>query len=406
MSLIYGKGGGYGSENVKEFKIPEIHGTHPKIESITNKIVNREIDSEMMKKFKEIKDLLKKEIIKALNEVKICFVHNIPAMHFNFPLTIAINELTEELSDIKFIYWIHDSIVLRDQWKSYLDQWPFNQLHYQRKYIKYITITNYRADQLRSLKDPYRIENIEVIPNGINAENYIKLDKVTLLLKKEILDIEWEDLSILMPIRITPRKNIEFGLRIVAGLKKHLASQDFECVNENQCIRRPVKVKLVITGPPDNQATIEGQNYLEYIKDLRDKLGLEKNVIFAYDFIAFERKFKDGKIEKFSVSDAYALADIILITSKEEGFGLPIIEAGASKKIIYCSRIPPFQEILREGMDGFMFDLDDDPNLIAYRIFVSHLQNTIEHNFSKTIRKYDWSMILNDNLMPLIRKLV
>jgi glycosyltransferase involved in cell wall biosynthesis len=139
---------------------------------------------------------------------------------------------------------------------------------------------------------------------------------------------------------------------------------------------------------------------------LRDKLGLEKNVIFAYDFIAFERKFKDGKIEKFSVSDAYALADIILITSKEEGFGLQIIEAGASKKIIYCSRIPPFQEILREGMDGFMFDLDDDPNLIAYRIFVSHLQNTIEHNFSKTIRKYDWSMILNDNLMPLIRNLI
>jgi glycosyltransferase involved in cell wall biosynthesis len=265
LSLIYGKGGGYGSASVKEFKIPEIHGTHPKIKSITDKIVNTEINSEMMKLFKEIKNSLKKEIAKALNGAKICFVHNIPAMHFNFPLTIAINELTEELKDVKFVFWIHDSIVLRDQWKSFLDQWPFTQLHYQNECIKYITITNYRADQLRSLKKPYRLEDIEVIPNGINAENYIKLDRVTLLLKREILDIEWEDLSILMPIRITPRKNIEFGLRIVAGLKKYLASQDFECVDENKCIRRPVKVKLVITGPPDNQATIEGQNYLEYI---------------------------------------------------------------------------------------------------------------------------------------------
>ncbi|MBD3228133.1 MAG: glycosyltransferase [Candidatus Lokiarchaeota archaeon] len=369
--------------------------------------MKKEIDSKIENKFNNIKDELKEDIKKALENVEICFVHNIPSMAFNLPATIAINELTEELTDIKFVYWIHDSIVLRPQWKSYLDKWPFTQLHYENEYIKYITITKYRADQLRSLSKPYKIEDIEVIPNGINAEDYIKLDSVTLLLKKEVLDIEWEDLAILMPIRITPRKNIELGLKIVAELKGLLQNLHFEVIEcENKCIRKPVRVKLIITGPPDNQATIEGRNYFQYIKDLRDELELQADVIFAYDFIAFNRRFKNGEIEKFSVSDAYALADLILITSKEEGFGLPIIEAGAAKKMIYCSRIPPFQELLREGMDGFMFELDDDPRLIAFRIYKSYLENTIDHNFSKVIRIYNWDIILNDTLMPLIRKLL
>jgi glycosyltransferase involved in cell wall biosynthesis len=60
---------------------------------------------------------------------------------------------------------------------------------------------------------------------------------------------------------------------------------------------------------------------------------------------------------KWSVGDIYSISDLVFVPSKEEGFGLPVIEAGAARKMVFCSRIPPFQELIREDIDGFMFDL-------------------------------------------------
>ena len=189
-----------------------------------------------------------------------------------------------------------------------------------------------------------------------------------------------EDYIILTPVRVTPRKNIELALFVVDELK-HL-------------IGLARKIKLLITGPPDHQAMKMGMAYLQYLKEIIKERSLNENVIFCYDVISLERKYKSGSIVKWSVADVYNISDLIFVPSKEEGFGLPIIEAGAVRKPVFCSRIPPFQELIRDGIEGYMFDLNEDPKSIAFKIYRYFLMDVVDNNFNNVINRFSWDTII------------
>jgi glycosyltransferase involved in cell wall biosynthesis len=202
------------------------------------------------------------------------------------------------------------------------------------------------------------------------------------------LGLSFENYIIVTPVRITPRKNIELALFVVDELK-HLISE-------------PRQIKLLVTGPPDHQASKLGIAYLEYLKELIERRGLRDNVIFCHELIDQKREYKNGVIQRWSVADVYNIADMIFIPSREEGFGLPVIEAGAARKPIFCSRIPPFQELIRDDIEGFMFDLDEDPKSIAFRIYRRYLEDRVDNNFDNVIRRFTWDNIIKKKIIPLL----
>jgi glycosyltransferase involved in cell wall biosynthesis len=388
VTIIYGKGGGL--EGVREVYIEELNPDHPEISKLQENILSRKLGESNKKEFVRIKENLKKKIRDAIRGLDVTIIHNIPSMAFNFPATIALNELAEE-SGSKFVFWIHDSIVLRQQWKKFLKVWPFTELHYQHPNVSYVTITEFRAKQLSQIRDKhYKLEDVEVIPNGINVGEYERLDETTLKLREK-LSLRWEDYVILMPIRVLPRKNIELGLKIVYELKKLVGER---------------RVRLVITGPPDSQARAHSQRYVDYLDKMKKKLNIEDNVLLIHDLISFRRLYENNEIVKWGIADAYALADLILITSKEEGFGLPVLEAGVARKALFVSRIKPFEEILREDIEAHMFGLNEKPANIAFKIFRYFLSDIIQHNFNNVIRKYRWSVIVKDKVLPFLRDIV
>jgi len=386
ITLIYGKGGSL--EGVREIHIEELSPDHPEILKLQGKILSRELDDSNKKEFVGTKENLKKKIREAIRGLGIVIVHNIPSMVFNFPATVALNELAEE-SRNKFVFWIHDSVVLRQEWKKLLKTWPFTELHYQHPNISYVTITEFRAKQLSQIRDEhYRLKDVKVIPNGINVGEYERLDETTIKLREK-LGLRWEDYVILMPIRVLPRKNIELGLRIVYELKKLVGER---------------RVRLVTTGPPDPQARVHSQRYVNYLDKMKKKLNIEDNVLLIHDLISFRRLYENNEIVKWGIADAYALADIVLITSKEEGFGLPVLEAGVARKPLFVSRIKPFEELLKEGIEAHMFGLNEKPSNIAFKIFRYFLNNTIQYNFNNVIREYRWSLIVQEKVLPFLRE--
>jgi glycosyltransferase involved in cell wall biosynthesis len=129
---------------------------------------------------------------------------------------------------------------------------------------------------------------------------------------------------------------------------------------------------------------------------------LHDSVIFCHDLISFKRQLSNHEIRKWSVADVYNIADLVFIPSKEEGFGLPVIEAGAARKPILCSRIPPFQELIREDIEGYMFDLNNPPVDVAFRIYRMMLESIVDHNFDQVIEKYDWESIVLKKVIPLL----
>ncbi len=386
ITLIYGKGGGL--EGTREIYIEELNPDHPEILKLQEKILNGKLDETNKKGFVGIKENLKKKIRDAIRGLDIVIVHNIPSMVFNFAATVALNELAEE-SGSKFIFWIHDSIVLRQEWKKSLKTWPFTALHYQHPNVSYVTITEFRAKQLSQIRDEhYRLRDVKVIPNGINVGEYERLDETTIKLREK-LSLRWEDYVILMPIRVLPRKNIELGLKIIYELKKLVGER---------------RVRLVITGPSDPQARAHSQRYVDYLDKMKKKLNIEDDILLIHDLISFRRLYKNNEIVRWGIADAYALADLVLITSKEEGFGLPVLEAGVARKPLFVSRIKPFEEILKEGIEAHMFGLNEKPANIAFKIFRYFLNDTIQYNFNNVIRKHRWSLIVQEKVLPFIRE--
>jgi glycosyltransferase involved in cell wall biosynthesis len=381
ICIIFGKGGGLPYNNVEEHEVPLLSPENLRVKMVQEEILEKREETE---EFIKLKDELRHELKELFSGLGSIIVHNIPSMPFNFAATAAINELADIMKP-HFIFWLHDTVFVREEWKDFVGRFPLTLLHHKNQKIKFVTPTNFRARQFASLEEPYNIPKMKVIPNGISVEEYLKIDETTKQLMIR-LGLSFNDFVIVTPVRVLPRKNIELALNVVHELI-HLSGKR--------------KIKLLITGPPG--ADIESVAYLAKLKEIMRMRRMQDNVVFCHDLISFKRRFSNNNdIVKWSVGDVYNIADLVFIPSKEEGFGLPVIEAGAARKPIFCSRIPPFQELIREDIEGYMFDLQNPPGDIAFRIYRMMLESTVDNNFDQVVEKYDWESIVRKKLMPLL----
>jgi glycosyltransferase involved in cell wall biosynthesis len=346
VRLIFGNGGGLNYENVEECEVPLLSPENSRVQYVQKGTLEKH---EKTAEFEKLKDDIKQELKPLFSDLNSCIIHNIPSMPFNFAATAAVNELTDELKK-RFIFWLHDTILVREEWEGSFSKFPFKLLHHKNKKITFVTPTSFRAKQFDSLKQPFRIRRMKVVPNGISVEEYLKIDKITKQLMTR-MGLSFDDFIIITPVRILPRKNIELALNVVHELV-HISGRK--------------KIKLLITGPPGNDP--ESVAYESKLRSIIKMRRLQESVIFCHDLVSFKREFSNNKVTKWSVADVYNIADLVFIPSKEEGFGLPVIEAGAARKLVFCSRIPPFQELIREDIEGYMFDLNNPPVDIAFRI--------------------------------------
>jgi glycosyltransferase involved in cell wall biosynthesis len=183
------------------------------------------------------------------------------------------------------------------------------------------------------------------------------------------------DPLILLPVRITPRKNIEFALKVLVYL-----SREFK------------NAKLVVTGPlgPHNPANVQ---YYERLIRLRREEQIENNLLFLTELI-------DHPMDDEVIADLYRISDVLLYPSKEEGFGIPILEAGLAGIQVFCADIAPLREL--GGSQVNYFGLDDDPHQVAEKM-VKSLQSSSRYNLrKKVLREYTWEKIYSDHILPFI----
>jgi glycosyltransferase involved in cell wall biosynthesis len=90
---------------------------------------------------------------------------------------------------------------------------------------------------------------------------------------------------------------------------------------------------------------------------------------------------------------------VLLFPSAQEGFGIPILEAGLTKTPAVLSRIPIFLELGRD--DVLTFDLAADPDTIAQSI-ESALDTPSSRLFRRVLRHYRWDAIVDRLIVPLL----
>lgn len=314
-------------------------------------------------KFRKEVNLLENKLIDAISSSDLLIVHNLFTMHFNLVATAALTNLSK---DIRTIAWVHDIAYLDQTYKLPPPVIP------QLKLIKspidcleYVAITKYRKELLLDFLG-LKSNRVSVITNGIDP--YVLLPGEMKKASME-LDILSYYPVVIYPSRLTRRKNYELAIEIISELEGN-----------------PL---LLLSAPPDphNPAFI---SYKDELIELADEIDV--NIVFLSDYIPIK-----------DIYPFYFLGDILLISSRMEGFGLPVLEAALTRIPAALSNIPPLRELGEHFKNTIFFDLDENPKDIAFRISNFLKKSKIIKDRREVINSYSWERIYKEKIRKLLK---
>jgi glycosyltransferase involved in cell wall biosynthesis len=315
------------------------------------------------------------ELLVVTRGVDYVIAHNVCSLAKNLPLTAALKVLSERSDTPKIILWHHDLAWTTPRYRAELhDGYPWDLLRSDWPGATQVVVSRLRQRELTNLLD-VPLERVNIVPNGVDASRFLKLETQTQTYIKRLNLLAAEPL-LLLPVRITPRKNIELAIRTLAALRESYS-----------------RAVLVVTGPlgPHNPANVK---YFEKLVALRAELGLG-------DAAYFLAELSEEYLPDAIIADLYRLADALLMPSREEGFGIPILEAGLSGLPIFCTDIPPLREL--GGDQATYFLPDDNPGEVA-GLIVDRLGGEMTFDMRVRVRTgYTWEQVYTEDILPLIR---
>jgi len=181
--------------------------------------------------------------------------------------------------------------------------------------------------EVKNILDLYNVvgENIELIRAGVDGRLFKPIEK-TMAIKETGLDFKN---VILFVGRITKAKGLRILLKALARVKREF--------------NKELKL-LIIGGDISNvmHSEIESQEK-KYIKKLINKTNLSDDVIFL------------GPIEREKLPYYYSIADICVIPSLYESFGLVAVEAMACGTPVIASKVGGLAHTIKDGYSGLHF---------------------------------------------------
>jgi glycosyltransferase involved in cell wall biosynthesis len=349
--------------------VPMADSRHPEVLAI-----KAELDSgHLPSRFSKLVDSLTVNLREWLEDADVLIAHNVCSLNKNLVLTAAVQNLSHIL---QVILWHHDLAWTTPRYQRELhDGYPWDLLRQAWPGVRQVTISEMRQQELGDLFQMDQ-EQIAVVPNGVDVSLFHKFEQQTRRYLKQ-LDLLNASPLLLLPVRITPRKNIELALRVCVNLREHFPD-----------------TKLVVTGPlgPHNPANI---NYFEMLTALREDLHLQ-------DAVHFLAELTENYLPDEVIFDFYHLADALFMPSREEGFGIPVLEAGLAGLPIFCSDIPPLRSL--SSSNAMYFSPDADPVELANRI-VNHLSfDSVFRMRARVRRQFSWEEIYAREIAPLLAR--
>lgn len=357
---------------VEFIPIPLADSIHPRILALKSELDRGHVSAE----FWEVVAILKQELARHLIGIEVLIVHNVCSLHKNLALTAALWELIHLPHHPRLILWHHDLAFSTPRYREELHAgYPWDLLRTPWPGAIQVTISELRRSELAELLG-IEAEQIVLIPNGVDVARFLKLERLTQAYL-ERLNLAQAEPLLLLPVRITPRKNIELALKTLAVLRR-----DFP------------HAQLVVTGPlgPHNPANLQ---YFERLKALRRELGLEQAAHFLAEITA-------EYIPDAVISDFYHLADALFLPSREEGFGIPILEAALAGRPIFCSDISPLRAL--GGNEVIYFSPEAEPQEVATQMVKYFSESPLYALASRVRRHFTWERIYDDFIRPLLHR--
>jgi glycosyltransferase involved in cell wall biosynthesis len=309
------------------------------------------------------------ELSAGVVDADLVIVHNVMTMPFDIALTQALWRASEENPHVRWIAWVHDVAVANPDYDFPWHQEPWDLLTRTCPRFSYIAVSSQRARKMEAMSRA----SVRVIPNGIQPSQVLGLTPAVAAFTEEHQLLNRE-LVLVHPTRLLRRKNVEFGLEVVAELRA-----------------RGRDAVTLITGAvdPHNERSVD---YAKALLHHRTLLGLDEAAFFVGEHFP---------VAPIDLAGLYQLSDALFFPSRQEGFGLPVLEAALHRLPIFCADIEPMNGLLEHSL--YVFDPEGSPAEVATLI-----QRTLDRNAShrarrETIARYSWKSIWDEYLDPLLR---
>jgi len=352
--------------------IPEAHFEHPENRWIHERIwgVKRR-DPMVSGRIREMANYLKTTLYDFVKryDVSVLVAQNALTIPMNLPLGVAITEFIAE-TRIPTIAHHHDFYWERTRFSvnavsDYLD----SSFPPRQNGIQHVVINEAGREELAWRKG---ISSI-LIPNVFDFEHPPPVtDEYTTDIRKE-LGFAKDDIIILQPTRIVPRKGIENSIKLIEAFK------------EPRC-------KLVIS----HAAGDEGYEYRNMLAELAHESGVDLRVID--ERIGDLRKTNSAGQKVYTLWDLYPHVDFVTYPSLYEGFGNAFLEALYFKLPILINRYAIFaRDIEPKGfrvplMEGYLTRqvVEEVRRLLTDK---PYRQATVEHNYAIAKRFYSYDLL-------------
>jgi D-inositol-3-phosphate glycosyltransferase len=198
---------------------------------------------------------------------------------------------------------------------------------------------------------------ISVIPCGVNLDLFRPI-------KREIA--RWHlglngDNIILFVGRIVPLKGIDNLLKAITYLE------------------RERRIKLVVIGGDEHS-----QAEMQRLKSLSQSLKIHESVIFL------------GLVKQEMLPFFYSAADLCVVPSYYESFGLVVLESLACGTPVVATKVGGAESVIRHGETGYVV-MDNDPcglaDKIALSLSTSNGNTASVGSVRASVTKYGWSNI-------------
>jgi D-inositol-3-phosphate glycosyltransferase len=211
---------------------------------------------------------------------------------------------------------------------------------------------------------------IQVIPCGVDLGLFKPIPQAE---ARAELGLPADHQMVLFVGRIEPLKGIDTLLRAMALLAR-------DCPNwqERLCVS-------VIGGDPTNSSASANAE-MERLKRLRTELGIGDLVVFL------------GAQDQDALNVYYSAAEVVVIPSHYESFGMVALEAIACGAPVIASKVGGLAFTVQDGITGFHVP-ERDPEALAAKISQilrdPVLRERLGHQATQWAQRYSWPTVAN-----------
>ncbi len=211
-------------------------------------------------------------------------------------------------------------------------------------------------------------QKIVTIPPGVDTSRFYPIEQEE---AKEAINIPCKNRLLLFVGRIEPLKGLQNLLKAIALIRERRTPAE-TCY----CL-------VVIGGDPN--ASIEAMSSeMINIKRLSKELGLEDLVVFL------------GKRAQDTLPYYYSAADILIMPSYYESFGMVALEAMACGTPVVASQVGGLPFLVQDGKTGFVVPGGDPEALVEPLMKLMNndeLRETMGKQAAEYALQYDWKLI-------------